>query len=185
MSSELLHPRVDPLGPGGIRFRRGDDADPSRTVVDDAAFAVDWQVRPAPVEPEERRPAPRVPASARTPGFSFDVARALGTVVVTAQGVLDHAGARALRHVLDDLIENQGNMAVVVDLHGVTDVDPGCLDVFVSAHGWAVIRGAQLSLSGARSRLARALDEAGVSRLVKVTPDRILAVPASTPAGFG
>ncbi len=34
-------------------------------------------------------------------------------------------GSRVLEHVLDDLIENQRNMAVVIDLHGVTNVHPG------------------------------------------------------------
>ena len=176
MSSELLHPQADPLGGG-------------------APFAVGWREGPSPSEAGSTSPRPasamyptvgaadlgtgvEMPAAARTTELTFGVARALGTVVVTAQGVLDEVGACALVHVLGDLIENQGNMAVVVDLHDVTDVDPQCLDIFVTAHHWAIVRGGQLSLTGARLRVARALEETGVNRLVKVTSDRILAFPA-------
>ena len=143
------------------------------------AFAVEWQVRPADEAlVTEPRPEPTILAVAPRTGFTFDIARALGTVVVTARGTLDAHGARALRHVLEDLIESQGNMDVVVDLHDVVDVDVRCLDVFVTAHGWAVLRGSALSLTGARRRVAQALEETGVSGLVKVTSDRILALPA-------
>jgi anti-anti-sigma factor len=112
--------------------------------------------------------------------FTVDVARVLGTVVVTARGTIDEVGAGVLEHVLVDLIENQGNMTVVVDLHGVTDMDLGCSDVFVTAHHCAIIRGGQLSLTGVRLRVAQALEATGVNRLVKVTADRILAVPAGS-----
>jgi anti-anti-sigma factor len=140
-----------------------------RTAADGAPSAVHRQVRPTPLEA----------GAAETMSFTFGVARALGTVVVTARGVIDEVGACALNHVLSDLVENQGNMTVVVDLHDVTDVDPRCLDIFVAAHHWALIRGGPLSLTGVRLRVARALAETGVDRLVKVTSDRILAVPAS------
>jgi anti-anti-sigma factor len=147
-------------------------------------FAVDWQVRPPSAEAQavDQGDAPRIPAAGRRRGLTFDIARVLGTVVVSAQGCLDEVGAQALSHVLDDLIENQGNMAVVVDLDGVTDVDHRCLDIFVTAQHWAVIRGGRLSLTGARRGVARALEVTGVDRLVQVTSDRMLAVPAP-PAG--
>ena len=160
MSSELSPPHADPLDGSVVDARPTAGAGgPPPSTADGPVFAVDWQVRPG---------AP----------LAFSIARALGTVVVTARGTLDEVGSLVLEHVLYDLIENQGNMTVVVDLHGVTDVVPGCQDIFVTAHGWATIRGGQLTLTGARLRVARALEEAGVNRLVKVTSDRILAVPA-------
>ena len=61
-------------------------------------------------------------------------------------------------------------------LDGMSEFDPDCLDIFVTAHGWAIMRGGQLSLTGARHRAA-ALEASGVVRLVKVTSDRILAIP--------
>ena len=177
MSSERVQ---DPLGGRGT-VAEGDPrpgAGGQRlNAADGPPFAVDWQVRPSPategaadlgVEPEN-------PAR----GFTFDIARALGTVVVSARGMVDEAGAGVLKQVLVDLIENQGNMTVVVDLHGVTDVDPRCVDVFVAAHHWAIIRGGELALTGVRHQVARALEVTGVDRLVKVTTDRILAIPAS------
>jgi anti-anti-sigma factor len=113
------------------------------------------------------------------PRFGFAIARALGTVVVALRGPIDAAGSSVLKTVLGDLIENQGNLAVVIDVHDVTDVEPAGLDVFVIAQGWALVRGGQVVIAGAEHRVARALELAGVARLVKVTSDRILAVPSS------
>lgn len=184
LMSELLHPPADPLGGGAPAVGAGASPGASsrqRTDGDAAPFAVDWQVRPS---LREARPAElgtgfKVPVPAGGLDFTFGVARALGTVVVTARGMIDEVGARTLVHALGDLIENQGNMTVVVDLHDVTDVDPRCLDIFVTAHNWALIRGGHLSLTGVRLRVARALVDTGVDHLVKVTSDRILAVPAA------
>ncbi|MGI8776293.1 MAG: STAS domain-containing protein [Acidimicrobiales bacterium] len=62
--------------------------------------------------------------------FSMAIGRALGTVVVTAHGDLDDAGAANLERVLDDLIDGQGNLHVVVDLHDVGAVGPSGLSMF-------------------------------------------------------
>ena len=182
MSSELSPPHADPLdGSLVIEARPTPGAGgPPPSTAEGPVFAVDWQVRPGAVEADRADPGlrPKTRSAAEATPLAFSIARALGTVVVSARGTLDDVGSLVLEHVLYDLIENQGNMTVVVDLHGVTDVVPGCQDIFVTANGWATIRGGQLTLTGARLRVARALEEAGVNRLVKVTSDRILAVPA-------
>lgn len=178
MSSGVSHPHSRSL-PDGVPLDAG-TAGPAGQAADMLGFSVDWQVRVGSAEADTATTGLEPPASTARQGseFSFDIARALGTVVVSAWGALDGRSSRTPRDVLADLIENQGNMTVVVDLHGMTDVDPACLDIFVAAHGWATLRGGQLSLTGARDQVAGALDASGVARLVKVTPDRILAVPA-------
>lgn len=194
MSPGEVGPLSDHVG-GVVAARPAvDHQQPDVALVADevATFAVDWQVDPGSAwigsgKKEVADPAP-VPATADRwlagegaadgPGFSFAVGRALGTVVVTARGTLDAAGSRVLKAVLGDLIDNQGNLAVVVDLHHVTDVDPECLGIFVTAHGWAVMRGGHLCLAGVGPRVASALEEAGVARLVKMAAARILALPA-------
>jgi len=153
-----------------------------------AAFAVDWQVGDGsrqesvpPADPGAEPSAaaheglPAGPRTAEREGLELVVDRALGIVVVTARGTLDDAGSRAVEALLGNLIDVQGQLSVVVDLRGVTRADPGCLAVFVVAHGWTQLRGGQLVLAGVHDRLAAALDAAGVSRLVKVTAERIAA----------
>lgn len=122
------------------------------------------------------------PTGGRRRELTLTVGRARGTVVVTAQGTLDVVGSRLLRGVVADLINNQGNLDVAIDLHAVTDVDDGCLDIFVAARGWAAMRGGRLRLTGATGRVGRALEESGVARLVQATGDRILAVPTAPAA---
>ena len=178
MSPGVLHPHSRSR-PGGVPAdqRTAGSAGPTADML---GFSVDWQVGVGSSEADAATTAVEPPAPKARPRseFSFTIARALGTVVVSARGPLDDRSSRTLRDVLTDLIENQGNMTVVVDLHDMTDVDPACLDIFVAAHGLATIRGGHLSLTGARDQVGRALNASGVARLVKVTADRILVVPA-------
>ncbi|MGH9179848.1 MAG: STAS domain-containing protein [Acidimicrobiales bacterium] len=67
------------------------------------------------------------------PQLSVAVGRALGIVVVTVRGVLDGVGSVALEHVLTDLIEDQGNLALVVDLKDTTALGPEALAVLLLA----------------------------------------------------
>lgn len=55
------------------------------------------------------------------------VGRYQGTVMVTVHGELDPAKVAHLRLLLTDLIDGQGNVAVIVDLQDATaaDDDPG------------------------------------------------------------
>ncbi|MGH9156187.1 MAG: STAS domain-containing protein, partial [Acidimicrobiales bacterium] len=96
--------------------------------------------------------------------------RALGTVVVTVHGDLDGAGAGKLSIVLADLIDGQGNLAVVVDLHdaGASDVG-GALAVFAAAARKAGRRGGALRLSYPPDQVHQALQLQGLDHLLWTT----------------
>lgn len=63
------------------------------------------------------------------------VGRYQGTVMVTVHGELDPPKVAHLRLLLTDLIDDQGNVAVVVDLQDATAApdDPGALGRFAAA----------------------------------------------------
>lgn len=84
----------------------------------------------------------RAPSSPR--GFWFDVSRVSGRVVVTAHGTFDSSASPTLDRVLRDLIDDQGNMAVVVDLGDVTVADLACTGVLLAAADSAASRGGEL-----------------------------------------
>lgn len=113
------------------------------------------------------------PALARTTprsGFSVAVGRVLGVVVVTVHGTLGASGGCAqLEHVLEDLIDNQGNLAVVVDLQDLTRVDPDGLAVFRSAAASAATLGGDLILADPSDAVHRALDATGLALAVSIT----------------
>ncbi len=100
---------------------------------------------------------------------SISVSRALGTVVVTVHGDVDVPGARHLGSVLGDIIDGQGNLAVVVDLHDASAVDGSGLSVFATAAEQATERGAVLILSDPTDALFHALSVRGLGRLVRTT----------------
>jgi len=60
--------------------------------------------------------------------FAVDVHRQGGRVVVAVRGRLDAPNSRLLGHVLFDLVENQGNLAVEVDLHEVSHPGSSALE---------------------------------------------------------
>ena len=82
------------------------------------------------------------------PPFSLVVTRSRGTVVVTAEGELDVDGSEQLRVVLEDLMDNQGNLAVDVDLTNITRTVPAATQVLVDVANRAAQRGAQLTVTG-------------------------------------
>jgi anti-anti-sigma factor len=69
--------------------------------------------------------------------FSFAIRRVGATVVVALHGELDELSVAGLTPVLRDLIDDQGNQSVVVDLEGVTSVDPSAARLFRDAWRWA------------------------------------------------
>jgi hypothetical protein len=90
------------------------------------------------------------------------VGRYKGTVMVTVHGELDVPKVAHLRLLLTDLIDDQGNVSVVVDLQDATPApdDPGGLGRFAEAtkhaHGrHAVIVVDQPSARGPAGRSAR------------------------------
>ena len=93
-------------------------------------------------------------------GFSFDVSRLSGQVVVTLHGALETSACPVLDRVLRDLIDNQGNMAVVVDLADVTVADMACAGVLLAAASSAARRGGELVLAARPEAVKWALDAA-------------------------
>ncbi|MDQ6617372.1 MAG: hypothetical protein M3083_22150 [Actinomycetota bacterium] len=75
-------------------------------------------------------------------GVSMVVGRALGTVVVTVHGDVDRLGGEFLDAVLADLIDDQGNLAVEVDLTQAS-LAAGTERVLVAAVGRARRHGAK------------------------------------------
>ncbi|MGH9156921.1 MAG: STAS domain-containing protein [Acidimicrobiales bacterium] len=101
--------------------------------------------------------------------FSIAISRALGTVVVTVHGDLDVPGAGHLSSVLADLIDGQGNLAVMIDLHDASAVDASGVSVLASAAERARRRGGNLSLCDPAEVLYQALQLRGLGALVRTT----------------
>ena len=119
----------------------------------------------------------------RSAHFSIAIGRALGTVVVTVHGELDGPGARHLGSVLADIIDGQGNLAVVVDLHDTIASDTSGLSVLAAASERASRHGGVLSLSDPPDALYQALVPMGLDRFVR--PPRLDGMCASPSAPFG
>ena len=80
--------------------------------------------------------------------FSVAISRALGMIVVTVHGALSAGSSGQLRHILWDLIDQQGNRNVVLDLRDMTLGDGADLELFVDASHHAQELGGRLTLSG-------------------------------------
>ena len=80
---------------------------------------------------------------------SIAIARSAGTVVVTVRGELDTAQSKHLGGILADLIDGQGNMSIVVDLHEARATDPDCLWILTEAAERAHRRGGTMRLDAA------------------------------------
>jgi anti-anti-sigma factor len=88
------------------------------------------------------------------------------TVVVTVHGELDSARAVQLGDILADLIDGQGNLSLLVDLHDATAADAEPLSVFTDADERARRRGGAVTLSKPPAPLHQALRELGLGHLV-------------------
>jgi anti-anti-sigma regulatory factor len=99
-------------------------------------------------------------------GLRLTISRALATVVVTLHGMLDRQGAGQLETALRDLIEDQGNLAVVVDASHLTGSDPAAAIIFCQASVWARRRNGSFMVNDPAdilsSELARAAAATGV-----------------------
>lgn len=101
-------------------------------------------------------------------GGAIVVGRFLGTVVVTVHGKVDLIKAAALAGVLDDLIDGQGNLAMVVDLRDVSWIDGAGMHVLASAMERIETRGGELRLGGPSAAMADALVVSGLGRLISI-----------------
>jgi anti-anti-sigma factor len=107
--------------------------------------------------PAEAKPAPH---------FTIVIGRQLGTVVVTVHGELDMARAANLGTILADLIDGQGNLSVVVDLHDATTNEPDSLLVFTDAAERARRRGGTVRLNEPHPTLGEALQLRGLDHFI-------------------
>ena len=123
----------------------------------------------APSDGHRPPPSPRVAPTTPPSAFRLSVGRAPGLVVVTVHGTLDTSGCAQLEHVLEDLIENQGNLRVVVDLLDLTRVEEGGWAVFRGAATSASTRGGELILADPCDAVHRGLDATGLAPAVRVT----------------
>ena len=100
------------------------------------------------------------------PRASIVVSRNRGTVVVTVHGELDLPRAGDLGALLADLIDGQGNLSVVVDLHDATASDADCLGVFTDAAERARRHGGMIRVSEPPAPIYSALQLRGLDNFV-------------------
>jgi anti-anti-sigma regulatory factor len=97
------------------------------------------------------------------------IGRYQGTVVVTVHGELDRSRAVRLGHMLADLIDGQGNLSVVVDLHAATetDTDTEVVSVLADAADRAGRRGGLMTVGKPPPHLDEGLRHRGLGHLVE------------------
>jgi anti-anti-sigma regulatory factor len=94
------------------------------------------------------------------------ISRALGTVVVTVHGSLSSETSGQLRHILWDLIDQQGNRNVVVDLRDTTVGPRAGLEVFEAAADVIERLGGTFTLSGPPDEIVGALAAGGSAKVI-------------------
>lgn len=138
-----------------------------------AGFEEYWWTTPAKRSGDSQDAVPilavnRTATSTSSPqAASIVIGRYQGTVVVTVHGELDLAKAAHLGATLTDLIDGQGNLSVVVDLHGATAKDADCLWVFTQAAERARLRGGTITLSDPPGSIDAALQLRGLDNFVR------------------
>lgn len=107
-----------------------------------------------------------LPATSATAAPPLVVGRVLGTVVVALSGEIDGCTSSFLGAVLTDLIEGQGNQAVVVDLADLRRLDRSATEVLATAAHTSSRRRGRLALSRPSADVAKVLAAAGLAELV-------------------
>ena len=95
-------------------------------------------------------------------GLSLGFSRHQGTVVIHVQGELDACNHRELRRSLADLIDDQGHMAIELDLSDLDFIDSTGLQVLLDAHRRLARKGGQLTLRSPRRPVTRVLEICGL-----------------------
>ena len=101
--------------------------------------------------------------------FEVVVSRALGTVVVTIHGELDTYTAPQLRNQLKDLIDEQGNLTVVVDLGKMSFIDSSGLAVLVDALKRMRRHRGSLTLANPSRSTSKVFEISGLNRIFTVS----------------
>lgn len=102
----------------------------------------------------------------------LSVGRALGTVVITLHGAFDRTASPYLANVLDDLIDGQGNLAVILDLRDVGRIDCSGIEAVAFADRAIARHGGELALVGAVPAVREVLVASGLTKLV-VDPEEL------------
>lgn len=128
-------------------------------------------------------PAADSPGSASPAGVTrppaIVVSRAMGTVVVSVHGDLDLPASKLLGGVLGDLIDGQGNLAIMIDLRRLRRVDPAGLEVLAHAASALGAHRGSLTLHEPCAAVRDALTLAGIVGLVTAGGQAMVArVPA-------
>lgn len=103
-----------------------------------------------------------------SPPFTFDIGRSSDAVVVTLHGGLDRSNVAPLERILRDLIDDQGNLQVVVDLRDLSAVDPAAIQVFLAASRWARRHRATFRLYRPPARVTEALMGPGLAEELEI-----------------
>ena len=101
--------------------------------------------------------------------FQVLVSRARGTVVVAIRGELDTYTAPRLQSHLQDLIEDQGNLAMVLDLSEMTFIDSSGLSVLVHALKRMRDHGGRLTLSSPKPATSKVLEISGLDKVFETS----------------
>jgi len=94
---------------------------------------------------------------------AVDICRALGRIVITPRGEFTSSSVRSLHGILQDLIEGQGNLAIIVDAMFITSVDERIARVFADAAGRMSHHNGTFVVASANERVRASLEAVGVS----------------------
>lgn len=100
------------------------------------------------------------------------IGRYQGTVIVSVHGDLDDPGLVHLGGVLADLIDGQGNLSLLVDLHDAIAIDPEGVSVFAEAAERVHRDGGAITLSKPPGLLLEALRDRHLAHLVVTVVDQ-------------
>lgn len=96
-------------------------------------------------------------------GLSFT--REMGTVVISVSGELDASTCPKLKRSLNDMIEDQGQLAVDLDLAGLQFIDSSGIQLLVDAHRRLEAKGGSLTLRSPTSHTLRVLGICGLDKV--------------------
>ncbi len=104
----------------------------------------------------------------RSDEFGVRYRRFGAEVVAQVRGEIDCASVPVLAGGLADLIEQQGNLVVVVDLAGVSFIDSSGLAVLLRAREVLTRKGGRMVLAGPSASARKVLDITGLSDHVEI-----------------
>jgi anti-anti-sigma regulatory factor len=102
--------------------------------------------------------------------------------VVTVHGQLDGESSNHLSDILVDLIDGQGNLSIVVDLHDAGATDPDCLWILSEAAERANRRSGTMKVGAVPAAIRSALELRGLDAFVGERPAKRPPSAASDPS---